>query len=116
MQNKNWRLKIGKKREKNELNWRIHLQAEFVQFVEEAEELSKVYNWDFWGGGTKNYAVTLSQGIRDGHYISIRMNPGEKYKYYVSFARQWNPNNIEPSEYHECIGENIDEALKYLHT
>ena len=112
----NWRTKIGKRRMKGELDWRIYLHAEFVQFAEEAERLSELYDWNFWGGGVDNYAVTLSQSGRGGKSISIRLHSGDHYKYYVSFSDQWNPNNISISEYRECIGDTMDDALKYLHT
>ena len=111
-----WRSKIGKIKMSGELDWRIYLHAEFVQFAEEAEQLSELYNWNFWGGGVNNYAVTVSQSGRDGISISIRLYSGDHYKYYVSFCREWNPNNIATSEYRECIGDTMDDALKYLHS
>lgn len=43
------------------------------------------------------------------------MLSGDKYKYYVSFCKKWNPNNIDYREYKQFIGENLDEALKYIH-
>ena len=116
MENKNWRSRIGKKRERNELDWRFYLKTEFVQFAEEVEKLSIFYNWNLWCGGVDNYSITLSQGIRNGLSISVRMIGGDKYKYYVSFAKEINPNNIGINEYKEFIGETMDDALKYIHT
>lgn len=116
MEVKNWRTMVGKRRAKNELDWRIYLHKEFVDFAEEAAMLASIYNWSFWGGGVNNYAVTLSQEKRDGLSISIRIIPGNNYKYYVSFKKVWNPNNLSQNEYNKCIAETLDEALKYLHT
>ena len=60
MLNSNWRLKIGKRRNSNELDWHIELHQEFVQFAEEAELLSRLYDWDFWGGGAyERYPLAL---------------------------------------------------------
>ena len=115
MLNSNWRLKIGKRRNSNELDWHIELHQEFVQFAEEAELLSRLYDWDFWGGGVGNYAVTLSQSIMKGISISIRMF-GSGNCYYVSFANEMNPNNVKFSTYNECIAKTMDDALKYLHS
>ena len=116
MENKNWRLKIGKKKQIDELDWRIYLQEEFVEFADEAERLAGIYDWDFWGGGVGNYAITLSQPIRNGKAISICMQPIDNYKYYVSFAKETNPNNVDKASYCECVGNDMNEALKYIHT
>lgn len=114
--NKNWRSSVGKKRNPKELDWRIHKHYEFVKFAEAAEDLSELYDWNFWGGGVDNLAVTLSQPGREGLSISIRLLSDNHYSYYVSFANQWNPNNIEYCEYTKCIADNLDDALEYLHT
>ena len=60
----NWRSKIGKKVKNNELTWRISLHAEYVEFLNELNILSEIYNWNIWGGGVDNFAVTLSQRDR----------------------------------------------------
>lgn len=114
MEESNWRLKIGKKDLNNELDWRIFLHKEFVEFVEKANELAIKYDWDFWGGGVNNYAITLSQSGMNGKSISIKMLGRDHYHYYVSFVREWNPNNVENSQYLECIGKSLDETLEYL--
>lgn len=114
MEKQNWRLKVGKKREINELSWRIYLHQEFVEFAEEVAHLAKLYHWNFWGGGVNNFAVTLSQDIRDGESISICILPGD-YHYYACFKKEYNPNHLSSSDYCEKIGETMDEALKYLH-
>lgn len=110
----NWREKRGKKLNDGELDWRFYLQIEFVEFIEEVDEIAEIFDWDLWGGGVNNYAVTLSQGKRDGKSISIRINPGDNYYYYVSFERQWNPNNIDNNKYLECIAKTKEEAIAYL--
>ncbi|MBQ9071616.1 MAG: hypothetical protein IJY25_00455 [Bacilli bacterium] len=114
MNNKFWRDRIGKRREKNELDWRVGLYKEFIQFVEETSKLAEIYDWDFWGGGTDNFAVTLSQAKRSGKSISLKMIPSAKYSYYVSFAHEWNPNNISDSEYKEFVSESMLDVIKYL--
>ena len=114
MEDNNWRLRIGKRHLKNELDWRIFLHKEFVTFAEKVNELAMIYDWDFWGGGVDNYSVTLSQNTRDGKHISIRMLGRDNYYYYVSFAREWNPNNVEKNQYSDCIGKSMAEALEYL--
>lgn len=112
-----WRQRRGNRGNSNEIDWRIGLYKEFIQFVDETYELSVIYDWDFWGGGTDNYAVTLSQAIRDGKHISIKMIPSKDYHYYASFCNEMNPNRIkDDNEYKEFAGETIDEALKYIHT
>ena len=116
MNNRNWREKVGKRQEKNEFSWRLGLHKEYVDFLEEVVTLANIYNWNLWGGGVNNYAVTLSQLKRDGKSISIRILPGDNYSYFVSFFDAWNPNNIDKKEYKKKIGNNMDEALKYLHT
>lgn len=108
---KNWRERIGKKRNEEELNWRFHLHAEYVKFLLEVEQLSEKYNWDLWGGGVNNYAVTLSQFGRDGKHISVRLHSGYNYQYYVSYKDEWNPNNIDYDSYRSCIGKTMEEAL-----
>ena len=110
-----WREKIGKRLGQNEIDWRVGLYKEFIEFVNETYELATIYDWNFWGGGTDNYAVTLSQAKRDGICLSIKMLSSDKYKYYVSFYDEFNPNNIDSNQYKEFIGENLDEALKYIH-
>ena len=116
MNNINWRDRIGKRREKNGLNWEIGLYKEFIQFVEETSKLAKMFDWNFWGGGTDNFAVTLYQAKRDGKKISLKMIPSAKYSYYASFANEWNPNNIKSSEYNDLVGESMLDAIKYLKT
>lgn len=116
MNDKNWRLKIGKRLEKGEPDWRIDLQAEYVLFIEELNTLAKLYDWDLWGGGVENYAVTLSQRMQNGKSISIKIVPSKQYQYYACFERTWNPNRIAPSSYTEFAGETIEDALKYVHT
>ena len=113
--NKNWRERIGKRLGTGEYDWRIHLQKEFVDFIKEIELLARLYGWNLWGGGVKNYAVTLSQIKVQGKSISIKMLSGVDYKYYVSFENEINPNNINPEEYKTKIGDTMDEALKYVH-
>ena len=111
-----WREKIGKRQVKNEYSWRLSLHKEYVDFLEEVVTLARIYDWNLWGGGVNNYAVTLSQAKRNGKSISIRILPNNNYSYFVSFANAWNPNNIEKKEYQEKIGSTMDDALKYLHT
>lgn len=110
----NWRERIGKKRDFNLVDWRFDLHTEFVKFAEEAADLASRYDWNFWGGGVDNYAITLSQSKRDGKYISIKLISGDNYCYYVSFYNNLNPNNIPYDSYKERIGENMNEALRYL--
>lgn len=114
--NKKWRLEIGKKSNNNEFNWRLYLQAEYVEFLLEVKELSEIYNWNLWGGGVNNYALTISQPGSDGKSISIQLKPNDKYYYYASFEREHNPNNVNKDSYNKYIGTNMDEALKYIHT
>lgn len=119
MQNRNykWRDKIGKIKNQDELDWRIGLYKEFIEFVDETYELSCIYDWSFWGGGTDNFAVTFSQQIRDGKCISIKMIPSKNYSYYACFSKTTNPNNIKDNSlYSEFVGNTIDAALKYIHT
>ncbi len=111
-----WRNKIGKKQEKSEINWRFLLHKEFFEFMNEVHTLAEIYNWNLWGGGVDNYAVTLSQRKFNGIHCSIKMLARDNYKYYFCLTREINPNNIKNEEYTEFIGENMDEALKYLHT
>lgn len=113
--NRAWREKIGKRLNPGEYDWRIHLHTEFVEFLEEVASLAALYDWDMWGGGVKNYAVTLSQAKKDGKSISIKMISGANYKYYASFEKIWNPNNANVDHYKLLIGENMEEALKYIH-
>ncbi len=112
--NDGWRMKIGKKRKSNELDWRIYLQKEYVDFVDEVLYLSQIYDWSFWGGGNGNYAITLCQNIVHGLYISIKLNASDNYKYYASFESAYNPNNVLNSSYVEYIGSNKEEALKFI--
>lgn len=113
----NWREKVGKRLGENEIDWRVGLYKEFIQFVDETYELASIYDWSFWGGGTDNYAVTFSQPIPNGKCISIKIIPSKNYYYYVCFDRVTNPNNIKDnSAYNKFIGEDINEALKYIHT
>lgn len=109
-----WRSRIGEKKKSDKLSWKISLYEEFIQFVDKAFDLSVLYNWDFWGGGTDNYAVTFSQGIIDGKSLSIRMISTKKYSYWASFSNKTNPNNIEFSEYDSFISETMDETLEYI--
>ncbi len=112
----NWRNKIGKKQEQGEIEWRFLLHQEFFEFMNEVHTLAKIYNWNLWGGGVNNYAVTLSQNKPNGIRCSIKMLASDSYKYYFCLTKEINPNNINNSEYTKFIGENMDEALKYLHT
>ena len=115
MKSSNWREKVGKKQEIGEYSWRLGLQQEFVDFIEEVDILATHYDWNLWGGGVGNYSVGLSQSKKDGKYISIRILPTDNYSYFVSFDKNLNPNNISKSSYQEKIANNIDDALKYLH-
>ena len=92
MVNNNWRAKVGKKRDYTDFDWKLYQHEEFVRFAEEVELLSRVYDWNFRGGMVGNYSVTLSQ------------------------AKVINPNNVSISEYTKCIGETMDDALKYIHS
>lgn len=112
---RNWRNKIGSKRNPNELTWRISLHAEYVEFLLEVEKLAKFYNWGLWGGGVNNYAITLSQSGRDGISISVRLHSMHNYKYYASFENEWNPNNVSYDSYKTYVSDSLDEALKYIH-
>lgn len=111
---KNWRNRRGKKADAIHLDWRFELHTEYMMFAERVLLLSKIHDWSFWGGGVDNYAITLSQNKRDGLYITIRINPSDDYKYYVSYAREMNPNNILKEQYRECIGKNLEEAIGFL--
>ena len=111
----NWREKRGK-RNLDGFDWRFYLQVEFVEFLEEVEDISSICDWNLWGGGVNNYAVTISQAKRDGKSISIRINPGDNYYYYACFEKEWNPNNIDSNKYQECIGKTKEEAISYLKT
>ena len=111
----NWREKRVR-RVRDGLDWRVGLYKEFIEFIDEVYELSNIYDWDIWGGGTDNYAVTLTQAKRNGKFISIKMIPSKNYSYYASFVDEWNLNRIKnDSIYEEFIGDTLDEALKYIH-
>ena len=116
MKNNDWRIKIGKKWQANDFDWRFQLHTEFVEFAREVEKLSELYYFNFWGGGVDNYAITLSQVNFDGKSISVKMIASDKYYYYVSFKKAYNPNRLENSDYDTFIGATMDEALKYIHT
>lgn len=109
-----WRLKIGKKRIKGELGWRIELHTEYMKFADKACEIANVCNWNFWGGGVDNYAVTLSQSGPDGKSISVKMIASGNYHYYACFKKVLNPNNLEIGDYDTYIGETSEDALKYI--
>lgn len=113
--NKNWRSQIGKNAKAGEYGWRIHLHKEFVDFMEELEQLVDRYDWNLWGGMVNNYAVTLSQIKVPGKAITIKMIAGEEYKYYACFKNATNPNNVKLEEYETLIGNSMDETLKYVH-
>lgn len=113
--NRDWRNKIGRKQKDTELDWRFLCHSEYMEFLKEVDLLASHYNWCLWGGGVDNYAITLSQNIRNGKTISIKMLPGDNYYYYVSDARDWNPNNVDKATYKKRVGKNIDETLKFLH-
>ncbi len=110
----NWRDRRGRKADGIHLNWRFELHTEYMMFAERVLLLSKIHGWNFWGSGVDNYAITLSQNKRDGLYITIRINPCDDYKYYVSYTSEINPNNILKEQYKECIGETLDEAVSFL--
>ena len=110
---KNWRNKIGNRKESNKFDWRLHMHYEYVQFVLRALELANKYNWSFWGGGNNNFAITLSQSKRNPLHISICLLGSDKYCYYSSFCKEWNPKNINKNEYQEKIG-NMNDAINYL--
>ncbi len=112
----NWRSKIGKKVKNNELTWRISLHAEYVEFLNGLNILSEIYNWNIWGGGVDNFAVTLSQRGLNCKSISICLKALDGYKYYACFDKDSNPNNINKNFYNECIGDTMEEALKYVHS
>lgn len=114
MTKQDWRLRIGEKTPKYELGWRAELYKEAMDFVDKSLTLARLYNWNFWGGGTRNYAVTLFQNIRDGKYISIRIIPMKGYSYYASFVEEGKPNNIEINQYNTYIGTTLEEAMEYL--
>ena len=108
-----WRDRIGKKRIKGELPWRLLRHSEFVNFMDRVAILARIYKWSLWGGGVDNFAVTLSQEKFHGKNISIAMM-GPSYGYYVSYANEWNPNNIEKSTYEKRISYDIEGALNFL--
>lgn len=113
---KNWRSKIGKRSNPTEISWRFELHSEYMEFLSEVKTLAELYDWDLWGGGVNNYAITLSQAKRDGLSISIGLVPGFNYQYCVCFDKVWNPNNISFNGYKKCISADMNDALKYLHT
>ena len=108
-----WRDRIGKKRIKGELPWRILRHSEFVNFMDRVAILANIYNWSLWGGEVNNFAVTLTQDKPNGKNISIAIM-GPKYGYYVSYYDNWNPNNIAKSTYEERISDDMEGALNFL--
>lgn len=110
----NWRSKIGKRLSNGELDWRYNLQEEFINFFDEVIKLADIYEWNYWGGGSNNCAITLSQNKVKGKSISVKMLPGHKYKYYATFIQEHNPNRLKNSEYNVFIGETLDDAWKYI--
>ena len=108
-----WRNKVGKKRLKGELPWRLLRHSEFVDFMDRVAMLARIYNWSLWGGGVNNFAVTLVQNKIRGKSISLAMM-GTDYGYYVSYADEWNPNNVIKSTYEKRISDDMEGALDFL--
>ena len=111
----NWRNRIGKRQEQNELDWHFLLNKEFFEFMNEVRTLAEIYNWNLHGGKNGNYAVNLFQRKPRGVCCSIKMLPRDNYKYYFCLTKEINPKNVDNCEYTTLIGENMTEALKYLH-
>lgn len=109
-----WRLKIGKRHFKGEFKWRFNLHTEYIEFAEEMFDIADFYNWNYWGGGVDNYAVTLSQMKPNGKSISIKMISSDNYYYYASFVNEINPNNIEVDSYKQFVGKTIDDVIDYV--
>lgn len=114
MYDKNWRLKIGKKHVKGEFDWHLDLLAEYVEFIEKARELAIEYDWNLWGGGRRNHAITLFALNKERSAISIRLLSSHDYQYYASFEKEINPNNVPFASYTIFAGQTMEEALEYV--